>query len=226
MDTSKYLIIPLIAIASAACNPKPKPANLDALKSTDTALILKTEPADSSKKQPDTVAAISSDEGAGKPITAQRLIIPGKSIGQTGINESMENVYNRFGKPDSSDAAMGSALAVWYADHNKAGYKTAIFSRHNYNGKDDIFQYVKRILVTSPYFKTAEGLGVGSNLNDIQKQYALKPGNGYKDKGRQINVFDNVAKGISFEIDPVTNKCVGVLIQKPGDAAGSYLNMN
>ena len=113
MDILKYLIIPLIAVSALACKHKPAPAdNIKALQSADTALIMKTEEANPLK---------------GKPITAKQLIIPGKSIGQTKVDESMETVFERFGRPDSSDAAMGSSLAVWYAGHDKAGYKTSIF---------------------------------------------------------------------------------------------------
>ncbi len=60
----------------------------------------------------------------------------------------------------------------------------------------------------------------------INKQFKLKAGTGYKDKGKPIGVYNDITKGISFEIDPTDNKCVGVIIQKPGDAAASYLNMN
>ena len=212
MDLSKYLIISLIAVSSLTCKRKPAPAsNMEALKSADTALILKTEEADPLK---------------GKPITAKQLIIPGKSIGQTGVNESMETVFERFGRPDSSDAAMGSSLAVWYADHNRIGYKTSIFARHNYNGNNEIFQHVRKILVTSPYFRTAESIGCGSTLSQIRKYFTLKQGNRYKEKGKPIDVYSDAAKGISFEIDPALDKCVGVLVYKPNDKGSAYINMH
>jgi hypothetical protein len=212
MDFSKYFIIPVIAISSLQCRQKPaSPKNMRALKSTDTALILKTEEAHLSK---------------GKPTTANQLIIPGKGIGQTKLDESMETVFERFGRPDSSNAAMGSSLAVWYGNHDKAGYKTSIFARHNYDGNNEVFQHVRKILVTAPYFKTAEGLGIGSTLNEIRKHYTLKQGAGYKEKGKPIDVYSDIAKGISFEIDPATNKCVAVLIHKSNDEDSANINMH
>ncbi|MFA6086343.1 hypothetical protein [Mucilaginibacter sp.] len=182
-----------------------------ALKSTDTALILKTEEANPLK---------------GKPITAKQLIIPGKSIGQTNVDESMETVFERFGRPDSSAAAMGSSLAVWYDNHNKAGDKTSVFARHNYNGNNEVFQHVRKILVTSPYFRTAEGIGCGSTLSQIHKYYTLTKSNSYKEKGKPIDVYSDVAKGISFEIDPALDKCVAVLVHKPNDEGSTNINMH
>jgi len=212
MDILKYLVIPLIAVSALACKHKPAPAdNIKALKSADTALIMKTEEANPLK---------------GKPITAKQLIIPGKSIGQTKVDESMETVFERFGRPDSSDAAMGSSLAVWYADHDKGGYKTSIFSHHNYNGDNEIFQHVRKILVTSPYFRTAESIGCGSTLSQISKYYTLKKGNGYKEKGKPVDVYSDAAKGISFEIDAGLDKCVGIVVYKPNDEGSTYINMH
>jgi hypothetical protein len=212
MDISKYLIIPIVTVSSLSCGHKPTPPkNMGALKSTDTALILKTEEANPLK---------------GKTITAKQLIIPGKSIGQTKLDESMETVFNRFGRPDSSDAAMGSSLAVWYDNHNKAGYKTSVFARHNYNGNNEVFQHVRKILVTSPYFRTAEGIGCGSTLSQISKYYTLKQVNSYKEKGKPIDVYSDVAKGIAFEIDPALDKCIAVLVHKPNDEGSANINMH
>ncbi|MDB5286894.1 MAG: hypothetical protein JWR05_1843 [Mucilaginibacter sp.] len=212
MDISKYLIIPIVTVSSLQCGHKHTPSNnMGALKSTDTALILKTEEANPLK---------------GKPITAKQLIIPGKSIGQTKVDESMETVFERFGRPDSSDAAMGSSRAVWYDNHNKAGYKTSIFARHNYNGNNEVFQHIRKILVTSPYFRTTEGIGCGSTLSQIRKYYTLKQGNSYKQNGKPIDVYNDVAKGISFEIDPAFDKCVAVLVHKPNDEGSANINMH
>lgn len=220
MNITKYLLMPAIAFSAFACSSKPKSVNKQL---PNTAVIVKTG---SSKSIDSAATAIRTDTLTDKQVTSQRLISPGNNIGETSINERMATVFNRLGKPDSSDAAMGSALAIWYADHKRDGYKTIIFSGHKYNNKKDVFQYVKRILVTSPYFRTTEGLGVGSTFEQIRNQYKLKVGNGYTDKGIQMSVYDDISKGISFEIDPTTGTCAGVIIQKPGDAASSYLNMN
>lgn len=237
MDMSKYLIIPLITVSALACRQKiSQPDNKGALKLTDSTLIMKTEPADPAKNAPSNLDAVKATDhtiimkteaaNANRAVTSQQLIVPGKGIGKISIDESMETVFNLLGKPDSSDAAMGSALAVWYAGHKAAGYKTSIFSRHNYTGKDEIFQHVRKILVTSPYFKTKEGIGPGSNSKDIKKHYSLKPGTSYITKGKRIDIYNDVSKGISFEIDSATNICVGIVVQKTNDANGTYLNMH
>lgn len=212
MDISKYLIISIITLSFLSCRHKTAPPNnMGALKSTDTTLILKTEEANPLK---------------GKAITAKQLIVPGKSIGQTKVDESMETVFERFGRPDSADAAMGSSLAVWYDNHNKAGYKTSIFARHNYNGNNEVFQHARKILVTSPYFRTAEGIGCGNTLSQIRKYYTLKQGSSYKEKGKPIVVYSDVAKGIAFEIDPTLDKCIAVLVHKPNDEGSANINMH
>ena len=211
MDTRKYLMIPLLAAALISCKQKGTTIEkTDSLKTIDTI-----------SKADDRGDALTD-----RPIDPKQLIVPGKSIGQMSINESMDSVYAVLGRPDSGDAAMGSSLAIWYAKHDTAGYKTSIFARHNYGGKDEVTQHIRKILITSPWFKTAEGVGNGSALKEIKQHYALKQGQGYQAKGKTIGVYYDVSKGISFEIDPATNKCVGILVHRPDDAGGTYINMH
>jgi hypothetical protein len=43
-----------------------------------------------------------------------QLISPGKGIGHLTIGLPVDSAIAKLGKPDSSDAAMGSALMAWY----------------------------------------------------------------------------------------------------------------
>ncbi|RWY52417.1 hypothetical protein [Mucilaginibacter gilvus] len=160
-----------------------------------------------------------------KAIPAEQLISPGESIGHIKLEGSADSVMQLLGRPDTGDAAMGSQLATWYADHDTAGYQTSIFSRRDMGGKDEPVSRIKKILVTSPWFKTGEYISTGNNIKDIGKYYTLKEGNGYKRNGRSIKIYTDMAKGISFEIDE-NGKCVSILVHKPNSAADTYLNMH
>jgi hypothetical protein len=92
--------------------------------------------------------------------------------------------------------------------------------------KDEIISRIQKILVTSPEFKTAEGIGVGALKKEIETDYILKPTDAYKIKGGKVQVYTDLDRGISFEIDSASNKCVGVVVHKPHDNASAYLNMH
>ncbi|MEO7213191.1 hypothetical protein [Mucilaginibacter sp.] len=160
-----------------------------------------------------------------KAIPAEQLISPGESIGHIKLEGSADSVVQLLGRPDTGDAAMGSQLATWYADHDSTGYQTSIFSRRHMGGKDEPVSRIKKILVTSPWFKTAEYISTGNNMKDIGKYYTLKEGNSYKAKGQTIKTYSDIAKGISFEIEE-DGKCVGILVHKSNSAADTYLNMH
>ncbi|WP_154402490.1 hypothetical protein [Mucilaginibacter endophyticus] len=168
---------------------------------------------------------MASDTGASNTSQSNWLITPGKSIGHIVLNDDAQNVINQLGKPDSSDAAMGSSLLVWFAGHNPAGNRTAVSTHHNMGGKDESVSHVQKILVTSPKFKTGDGVGVGSSKQEIQKTYTLKSTSTYNKAGEKVQVYTDLAKGISFEIDS-NGKCIGVVVHKANDTAVAYLNMH
>lgn len=161
-----------------------------------------------------------------KPISEKQLISPGKGIGQLRIDARMADAYRILGKPDSGDNAMGSSLAVWYADHKANGYATSVFGSHKYGAKNEQVIYIKKIMVNSPWFKTAEGLGTGSSIERIKKQYAVKKGESFKVKNKTIHVYSDLVNGITFEVDSETSKCSSIIVGRPNEADGTYLNMH
>jgi hypothetical protein len=217
------LIIVSIAICLLACgNNSKKQTNL-----ADTNKVPKDTTGQHIPNKNDTTThhTMASDTGTANTSQSDWLITPGKSIGHIFLNDDVQNTIRQLGKPDSSDAAMGSSLMVWFANHNSAGNRTAVFSHHNMGGKDESVSHVQKILVTSPQFKTNDGIGVGSAKQDIQKNYTLKPTSTYSKNGGKIQVYTDLEKGISFEING-TGRCVGIIVHKANDTASAYLNMH
>lgn len=145
-----------------------------------------------------------------KSVPAAQLIVPGKSIGQTSIGENAENVFRRLGNPDSGDAAMGKSLSTWYAKHDVKGYQTQVFCSRNMGNPDETVSRVIQIRVTSPYFKTANGIGVGSMLKQINASFISKKSSFYKENKQTFFVYDT-AEGIAFETT-AGGKCVGIIV--------------
>lgn len=169
--------------------------------------------------------AQTADTAKNKTAVTNKLIIPGRSIGDIVLSEDVARVSDLLGRPDSSDAAMGSSLMVWYSRHKADGYRTSVFAHRKMGDKDEIISRIQKILVNSPEYKTAEGLGVGSTVDEIKKSYNLKPTSDYKNKDGKVQVYTDLDKGISFEIDTV-GKCVGVVVHQLHDTAVAYLNMH
>jgi hypothetical protein len=159
-------------------------------------------------------------------IAAGELIVPGKSVGKFAINGNADSAAVLLGKPDFSDGAMGSALMTWYVKHDTAGYKTSIFADHNFGAKDEAVAHIRKILVTSPNYKTVEGLNTGLPLSDYQKHFDLKPISAYKAKGKRVRVYEAKDKGIAFEIDSASNKGIAIVVHQPKDSLATYINLH
>lgn len=153
----------------------------------------------------------------------EQLITPGTGIGHLVIDQPVDTAIAKLGQPDSSDAAMGSALMVWYSkDANR--YRTAIFARRNM-GNDEVSR-IKRIMVSSPWFKTSDGIGAGSSMAAIEKIYRMKKVEDPSAAGKGLWVFDDASRGIAFDIDSISKICKAVSVHASGDSAATYINMH
>jgi len=151
---------------------------------------------------------------------ANALIVAGKSIGnvELGMNDSM--LETEFGKPGMSDAAMGKAWLTWYGkqpdEHNN---KTQLNIYTTYKDTSMREKTVQQVRTTSSFFKTADALRVYSSMEDIQQQFPhLKKVATYKEKRRDIVVYDDQQQGIAFETVTANkqNICTGIIIHEPG----------
>ncbi len=170
----------------------------------------------------DTVAQSSKDTSAQDTVAgeahkgtvpADKLIVPGKSIGQTHLSETLDSVILKLGKPDVSDDAMGKSLCTWYDKHNKTGYQLNTFSNREMGTPDEDNSRLKIIRVTSPYFETAEHLQVGSALKQINQKYALKKMLTLA-KGTDTVTVYKVNDNTVFEFSKA-QVCIGIAVEDP-----------
>jgi hypothetical protein len=157
-----------------------------------------------------------------KRVAAAQMIVPGKSVGKTFIGENMSHVFARLGKPDNGDAAMGKSMSFWFAKHDTSGYQTAVFASRRIGTPDEKNSRVQQVMVTSPYFKTAELLHTGSSYQEIAKKYVLKKAAVFAKGKYNITLYDT-PKGISFEIGP-DSLCKSIIVHLPNlGGASAYL---
>jgi len=205
----KQILSILLAFSICACNQKSKKSDIK-LASAE----IKDSTRVSGKDSVTSHAAVSK---------ANDTIMPGKSIGHISLDEKTEDVIQALGQPDSSDAAMGKQMLSWYSKPTKkdtAVNSIKIFAAANFGGKDEAAR-VRQVRITSPFFKTAEGIGCGSTIAFIKTQYKdiKKASASYTDRsGNPVMIYDDIKEGIAFEIGSNT-KCVGVTVHPRGHKA-------
>jgi hypothetical protein len=153
-------------------------------------------------------------------LNKETLLIPGVSAGNIKLAENAEPLYKILGKPDSGDAAMQKAVAIWYKNHDPKSYSTAIYTVRDTGEKPAA--RIRQIRVTAPEFKTQSGIGVHSRLSDIQGTFTLKQLTGVSGDSDAFQIFDSPA-GIAFELNKEL-KCTAVLIHPANEELkASYL---
>ncbi|WP_345953906.1 hypothetical protein [Mucilaginibacter sp. PAMB04168] len=153
-----------------------------------------------------------------KPVPADRLIVPGKSVGRTVLNDNGAEVVKRLGRPDAGDAAMGKAVSIWYANHDSTAHQTMIYTARQMGTSDETAR-VKQIRITSPWFTTADSVRTGVPLQQIKQHYELTKA-AYYTKGKKQFTLYTTTRGITFEIDSYSN-CSAIIIGEPQDKTGS-----
>lgn len=157
-------------------------------------------------------------------VSASRLIMPGKSIGRTAINQKMKVVLKKLGKPAVSDASMGGhMMCIWYSKPKISGKDTIInetdiyFYTKNF-GEANAVALVDHIRVTSSYFRTTENIGVGTSLDKIQNKFpgaVLQSSESDAKTGKIIDTYYDEKKGIAFDL--IDGKCVAVTVYMIGN---------
>ncbi|KAA6438409.1 hypothetical protein FEM33_17120 [Dyadobacter flavalbus] len=177
------------------------------------------KPADKASVNTDTTASVSVES----EVKPDQLITPGKGIGHLTIGLPVDSAITRLGRPDSSDAAMGSALMAWYSK-DAGKHRTAVFAGRNM-GNEDISR-IKKIMVSSPWFRTGDGVATGTLLTDIKRSYTLKQVDDLTARQKGLQVFDDNEKGITFDIDSASGKCTAITVHTAHESPQSYINMH
>jgi len=167
-----------------------------------------------------TVATASTEDNASavSNATTENRLVPGKSAGQINLGEDAALLYRKMGKPDTGDAAMQKAVAIWYDNHDPKSYQTAIYTVRDTG--DNPPARIRQIRVTSPEYKTVTGMGPGAELNKLLSSFTLVKLDNYpaaevKNAKEKLQLYDS-DEGIAFEINEAMI-CSAVIIHEPGE---------
>lgn len=213
----KYILSFFFVAFLVACN-NGKEKNTESKNSkTDTAATNSIAVADTSQKL-NTVSDT-------MLIVSNHLIVPGKSIGLTSIDQKADEAMKHLGPPAMQDAAMGKELATWYSIRGKDTVSEMnIFFVTNMGERDEA-KRVNHIRITSSFFTTAMLVGTGSGMNTVRQNFpGIKKIASYtspKTKN-QVIIYDDNNSGIAFEIE--NGICTGITVHKSGEMAYETYN--
>lgn len=159
-------------------------------------------------------------------------IVPGQSIGNVSLEQNATEL-SFLGTADLSDAAMGKSWETWYSTNSKrVNGKTElnIYTTYKDNGMTE--KVVRQIRMTSPDFKTPNGIQVNSSFEDIRSSFPelhllgsfIKPGT-----TDTVKLYDAIDSGIAFEIDNTQPdmRCLAIIIhRKTVPVTEEYLNFH
>jgi len=154
-------------------------------------------------------------------LDASKLVIAGKQAGRIYLGQYMEEVSEILGRPDDGDAAMGSALGIWYEGTQKALKinPTVIFS--SYRDSNMVIKAVKQVSVTAAGFRTSEGIHTGVKLAELLRAYpSLKKTETYVNAQKDsVFVYDSVPDGIAFDLQRDTCTAITIHVKnRPANA--------
>ena len=148
---------------------------------------------------------------------AQNQIVPGRSVGQIRLGQTSDSVQQKLGEPDKADGATGHFWNTWFSKSAKGG-PTNQLDVYSVRTAKDVQAHVYQIRVTSPWFSTSNGVSPRSSSASIRRQFPHIRARGHYEKSKvgRVDVYDDEAQGIAFEIARRARQCVGIIVHRSG----------
>ncbi len=148
------------------------------------------------------------------------LIVPGRFVGHVRIGGL---VPKSLGAEQSGDSAMGRSYCEWRSPSLSGRHKAYALGIYTLRSAAGDSYGVEQIRVESPWFTTNNGISTRSNLAQIRGRFRHLQVVGtwtQVDTGKQIDVYDDNARGIAFEVwgkgSQSTGRCEAIVVHREG----------
>ncbi|MFY9984629.1 MAG: hypothetical protein WAK31_07710 [Chthoniobacterales bacterium] len=165
------------------------------------------------------VLLITSPVLAGGTGTEGASIMPGASLAGVSLGPNGTPELGKLGKPYRIDRGMSQTHQVW--KWFRPGGRFDTFFVHTVNNGAIDAQPADGVTIdlirsTATRFRTANGIAVGSTLNQIRKSFpAVAP------PADTPTIFDDVKAGIAFEFSAAPggdSPCIAIMVHPPGQS--------
>jgi hypothetical protein len=165
------------------------------------------------------VLSITSPVLAGAIGTEQASIVPGASIAGVSLGPNGTPELGKLGKPYRIDRGMSQTHQVW--KWFRPGGRFDTFFVHTVNNGAIDAQPADGVTIdlirsTATRFRTANGIAVGSTLNQIRESFpAVAP------LADTPTILDDMKAGIAFEFSAAPggdSPCIAIMVHPPGQS--------
>lgn len=179
------------------------------------------------KKREERTSAGTTADHQMKKVDSTKLIIPGERAGSSYLGQDMKAVAKLLGTPDDGDAAMGTALGIWYTKKGvDSAFRRPITIFSSYKDSTMVAKSVKQVSVSTPEYSTTAGVHTGLKLSELRAAFpSLENTNSYVKGKDTLFVFDDRLGGIAFDVQQDT--CNAITIHRKGNQVNStYLDVH
>jgi len=179
-------------------------------------LILATscQPPTSDQKKQEQIHNGTIAENKISKLDSTKLIIAGKGAGELFLGQDMQDVIKKLGHADDGDAAMGSAVGVWYTNSSAdTSLRNPITIFSTYRDSNMVIKVIKQLSISAPEFSTTQGIHTGVKLKKLQSSYpSLKKAERYiNEKNKDtLAIYDDLNAGIAFDIHKDTISAITI----------------